>query len=223
MNTMKNKVSGKSTSVEEFDYEFLWSLMDKSNQDKHHIRLDERFDDEPMEHPLSGPQPEPRSNQDRLVLDMDDDEYQAYGEFIASCIEASEFAPLIGINEKEYVLKLIIKKDSQGNREIEVKEVGFKNKARHASWYPKPDMEEVNGVVVDVSAFNTHDFQKNAPVFDMGRYKMEKMQQHLKDLLLEFSTIANMSRATYDNLKRRILGVHDEIKELRERRLERFG
>lgn len=219
---MKNKVSGKSTSVEEFDYEFFWGLMDKCKQDKHHIRLNEGFDDEPMEHPLSGPQPEPRANQDRFTLDMDDDKYQAYGEFIASFIEASEFTPLIGINEREYVLKLIIKKDSQGNREIEVKETGFKNKATHASWYPKPDWEEVNGVVVDVSAFNTNDFQKNAPVFDMVRYMLEKKQQHLKDLLLEFSTIQNMPRATYENLKRRILGLHDEIRELRERRQARL-
>jgi hypothetical protein len=215
---MKKQNAIESTA-EEFDYEVFWHDMEVQQQ--HDNQRHDSFDDKASKRPILGPQPLRTMNQGGLVLDMDEDEYESYGEFIASVLEATEFAPLIGINEKEYVLKLIIKKDSRGNREIEVKEVGFKNK-KHASWYPLPDWEEVNGVVVDVSAFNTHDFQRSAPAFDMGRYALEKKEQHLKDLLLEFSTIQNMPSATYENLKRRILGLYDDIKELRERRQERL-
>lgn len=217
-----NILTGESKSNEDFDYENIWGLMDRCQQNKHHIRAYDGFDDEPIEHPLLGLQPEIRANQDRFTLEMDDDEYEAYREFISSFIEASEFAPLIGINEKDYVSKLIIKNDPKNNREIEVKEAGFKDRLKHASWYPQRDIEELNGVLLDVSAFNTHDFLKDAPEFDMARYKLEKRQQYLKDLLLEFTSIQNMSKATYENLKRKILRVHDEIHDLKEQRFKRL-
>ena len=98
----------------------------------------------------------------------------------------------------------------------------FCDKQEQHAWRPKPDLEEIDGKMVDSSAFNTHDFAKLRPRFDMGSYKMRQLQRHLKDLLLLFTTIEDMPELTYERLRARILKIHDEIKALKVRRQARL-
>jgi hypothetical protein len=60
-----------------FDYESFWELREK------HRNNFPCHDDYAEKIPVIAPQPLPRANQDTFVLDMDDDEFEAYQEFIA--------------------------------------------------------------------------------------------------------------------------------------------
>ena len=213
MNQIINKISAEK--VDDFDYEFFWDLLDR-------IRHKNTEKTEPKNR-LVIIKPLPRAYQDEHILNFDNDELEAYREFISSYIEHRDYGLLKGINEKEYKLKLKIYKDNHNERQITIKEAGFQDKFYKPSYRPKPQFEEIDGAIVDVSPYNTHDYAKQhpEPEIDKAGYRMKKLKEQLKDLLLTFTCISNMSQVNYEHLKERILNLYDEIQEMQFKRQQR--
>lgn len=191
-------------------------------QNLHHLAEDDSWiDDVAIELVIPDEELAGRRAPDDFTAEMDEDEYGSYTEFLRCYIEGDIYGPLRGINEHEYKYKLTISTGRDGRRDISVKELGTKPVAKTQFSMPAPDIDEVTGV--DISAFNTHDFEKSQPTFDKQRYKLQILERQLHDYLLSFATIQHMTKETYERMRQKILNVYDEIKELKQRRQQRLA
>ena len=78
---------------------------------------------------------------------------------------------------------------------------------RKASWI-QPAVDEDGGV--DFGAFGTVDFERGRPQFDKARYKADKLQEELRDVLIRLSVVKyRLTKAHYKVLKYLRMGVID--------------
>jgi len=150
------------------------------------------------------------------LRDEDDDEAEARAEFIHRFIMHRDFGPLLEVMDKEPDVRLAVIRKADGSRDIRVS-IGARRRSQ-VCFNLMVAMSQSSAEDGDSNAFASADFLAHLPEFDSLRWAIDRTSRDIESLCIAWDSLGPGRASDREELKQRIIGLHDKRQRLRQAR-----